>query len=553
MAVPVLNIPAQELKKKPKPYLKVKTLQRWLDDLPTANISRSTEQILQQLKTINRSRYPALERIHLLDTLKPAARELLIQLKQQIKNPQLPLGDKQKEAAETIQIILDEMASGYKCVVSQFIMQDSKKESDSMLLQEAIYNSIQYLARRLVESYLIYAPEPYDVWRELHQLYHYAEQLGIHDMPVDDPYPDYSLPVIYTIDLVYKRILLLALAEPYHLMQNESEEIFRLVSSWTDECHIQPIINQKIENEFVFDLATDATPRFIGHNMDWQPINGRLLDIKGVRLHLDNFLQQFLRHETIEEIHSHVEIQTRDMLLRLAEALEGSLTRQSDRRTGVGDVRIAVGLNPAHYYISNCAEFTPEMDELRLQGQHNIQPSMFANAYKDALNKDRIHSHQDYATYTWLQSNTSYTGSALNCSLDSDDQAVKVGELVTYCPDDKTTHKWKVGLIRWVKFQKDSGINMGIMNLSHTAVPVAIKSIRGTGRGTDYFRALMIPKQVSINQTRSLVVPATLYDVNTVLAINMKNRFFYIKLTKQILSTRSFSQFEFDVLEDKYG
>ena len=94
---------------------------------------------------------------------------------------------------------------------------------------------------------------------------------------------------------------------------------------------------------------------------------------------------------------------------------------------------------------------------------------------------------------------------------------------------------------------------MGIMNLSHTAVPVAIKSIRGTGRGTDYFRALMIPKQVSINQTRSLVVPATLYDVNTVLAINMKNRFFYLKLTKQILSTRSFSQFEFNVLEDKYG
>ena len=144
------------------------------------------------------------------------------------------------------------------------------------------------------------------------------------------------------------------------------------------------------------------------------------------------------------------------------------------------------------------------------------------------MNKDRIHSHQDYTTYTWLQSNTSYTGSALNCSLDSEDQAVKVGELVAYSPEDKSTHKWKVGAIRWVKFQKDTGINMGIMNLSHTAVPVAIKSIRGTGRGTDYFRALMIPKQVSISQTRSVVVPATLYDVNSVLAVNMKNRFFYI-------------------------
>jgi hypothetical protein len=189
------------------------------------------------------------------------------------------------------------------------------------------------------------------------------------------------------------------------------------------------------------------------------------------------------------------------------------------------------------------------MDELRLNGQHNIQPSMFANAYKEALNKDRIHSHHDYTTYSWKQNNTSLTGSALNCSLDNENQPVKVGELVAYCAENKVSQKWKVGLIRWVKFQKESGIDMGVMNLSHTAVPVAIKAIKGTGKGTDYFRSLMIPKQVSINQTRSLVVPATLFDVNSVLAVNLKNRFFYIKLTRQILSTRSFAQFEFDVLE----
>lgn len=553
MAVPVLNIPAQELGKKPKPYLKVKTLQRWLDDLPTANSSRSTQQLLQQLKTINRSRYPAHERIHLLDTLRPTTRELLIQLKQQLKNAQLPLGRKQKLAADTIQEILEEMAAGYKSVVSQLIMYDSRKEMDDMLLREAIYNSIQYLARRLVETYLVYAPEPYDVWRELHQLYNYAEQIGMHNLPVDDPYPDYPLPVAYTIELVYKRILLLSLAAPYHLMQNEAEEIFHLVSSWSSECHILPVINQNVESEFVFDLASDAAPRYVGRNIEWTPVNGKILDIKEVRLRLDNFLQQFLRHESIEEIHTLMEIHQRDMLLRLAQAYEGNLSRQSQRRTGYDHVRIAVGINPAHYYISGKAEFTPEMDELRLKGQHSIAPTQFANAYKDALNKDRIHSRHDYVTYQWKQNNTSVTGSALNCSLDSEDQPVKVGELVAYCPNDNTHHKWKVGLIRWVKFQNESGIDMGIMNLSHTAVPVAVKAMKGAGQGTDYFRALMIPKQVSISQTRSLVAPATLYDVNTVLAVNMKNRFFYIRLTRQVLSTRSFAQFEFDVLNDGIG
>jgi len=547
MAVPVLNIPSQELTKRPKPYLKVKHLQRWLSELPTANTFRSTQQLLNQLKTINRSRYPVHERIRLLDTFRPTTRELLLQLKQPLKNSKLPLDRKQKLAAQYIQEILEEMASGYKSVVSQLILRDSRKESDEMLLREAIYNSIQYLARRLLESYLIYAPEPYDVWRELHQLYNYAIQTGIHNLPVDDPYPDYMLPVAYTIELVYKRILLLSLAAPYHLMQNEAEELYYLLSSWCNECHIYPAIEQDTDNEFVFDLASDLPPRYFTKEMDWQPLNGRVLDIKAVCLRLDNFLQNFLHQETIDDTHSLVEVQQRDMLIRLAQALEGTLSRQTDRRSAGNNVRIAVGLNAAHYTISQKIPFSPEMDELKLKGQHNLEPSLFAGAYKTALENDRRHSHMDYTTYNWRQNNASTTGSALSCSLDNEEQTVKVGELVAYCAQEKTCPRWKVGLIRWLKFQTDSGIDMGVMNLSHTAVPVAIKAINGIGKGTDYFRGLMIPKQVSIHQTRSLVVPAALYDVNTILVVNMKNRFFHIKLTKQYLSTRSFTQYKFEV------
>lgn len=553
MAVPVLNIPTQELRKRPKPYLKVKHLQRWVSELPTANTSRSTQQLLDQLKTINRSRYPAHERIRLLDTLRPTVRELLLQLRQPLKNSKLPLDRKQKEAAQTIQKILEEMAAGYKSVVSQLILRDSLKESDEMLLREAIYNSIQYLARRLVESYLIYAPEPYDIWRELHQLYNYAEQNNFHDLPIDDPYPDYMLPVAYTIELVYKRILLLAIASPYHLMQNEAEELYQLFSPWSYECHIYPAIEQGPDNKFVFDLSGDLPPRYFTRDMGWEPINGQVLDIKAVCARLENLLQQFSYQDTIDDMPPLIELQKRDMLIRLTQALEGSQSRKSVRQSAGNNVHITVGINAAHHFVSQKIPFTPEMDELKLNGQQNLDPAMFANAYKTALENDRRHSHMDYTIYNWKQNNTSATGSALNCSLDNDEQAVKVGELVAYCAEEKACERWKVGLIRWIKFQTESGIDMGVMNLSHTAVPVAVKAIKGMGRGTNYFRGLMIPKQVSINQMRSLVVPATLYDVNSILAINMKNRFFYIKLTQQCLSTRSFSQFEFDVLDNGNG
>ena len=87
------------------------------------------------------------------------------------------------------------------------------------------------------------------------------------------------------------------------------------------------------------------------------------------------------------------------------------------------------------------------------------------------------------------------------------------------------------------------------MNLSHSAVPIAIKAVEGVGKGTDYFRSLLVPKQVSINQLRSVILPAMLYDIGSVLSVNMKTKLFYIKLSKLIISTGNVAMFEFDILD----
>ena len=90
---------------------------------------------------------------------------------------------------------------------------------------------------------------------------------------------------------------------------------------------------------------------------------------------------------------------------------------------------------------------------------------------------------------------------------------------------------------------------MGIMNLAHSAVPIAIKAVHGLGKGTDYFRSLLVPKQVSIKQLRSVLVPALLHDIGTTLSVNMKTKIFFIKLSKLIISTGNVAMFEFETLK----
>ena len=557
MTLPVLNLPLLS-SKRPKPYIKPKKFRLWLNGLPVGNVQKSSQIVLQQLKILNQSRYPYSERCQLLDALRPTIRQLLLSLKQPLHRAELPLSDENNLIAQLIQDLLSEIAHGYKLITNDLMEKTSRKENDELLLRESIYLSIQYLARSVVESYLVYTAPQYDVWRELHQLYRYAEYEHIQNEAIDDPYPDYTLPIQYTIDLVYKRIVLLSLSAPYHLMQNEADDIYYLVSAWTSVCEIQELEKKHISNQYGVDFATDMSPRYIPDNLEWEPVDGRVIDIAEVKARLTNHTTKVLRFNVdsddfIDEDtpRSLKERQQRDMLLRLTDAWHSNLTRGTHREDRGAKLRMALGLNACHFYCSNKAAFTPEMDELRLiSSTENKQATVFANIYREALHKDRIHENSSYPISPWQQHNISHTGLAISCGDSCNNMNIKVGEVVSYLFESKTGLRWKIGIIRWVHINQENNIDMGIMNLSHSAVPIAIKAVSGLGKGTDYFRSLLVPKQVSIRQLRSVIVPSMLYDIGTVLSVNMKTKLFYIKLSKLIISTGNIAMFEFEALEN---
>jgi hypothetical protein len=340
-------------------------------------------------------------------------------------------------------------------------------------------------------------------------------------------------------------------------MQNEAEDIYYLVSAWTSVCEISELNKKHISDQYGVDFATDMSPRFVPYSLEWEPVDGRIIDISEVKARLKKHTTKILRINMDsddfidEEIPKSLkERQQRDMLLRLTDAWHSSLSRGTDREDRGAKLRIALGLNACHFYSSNKAVFTPEMDELRLlSSSENKQTTVFANIYREALHKDRLHEKSSYPISPWQQHNISHTGIAISCDDSCKNMNIKVGEVVSYLFESKTGLHWKIGIIRWVHINSENNIDMGIMNLSHSAVPIAVKAVEGVGKGTDYFRSLLVPKQVSIEQLRSIIVPAMLYDIGSVLSVNMKTKLFYVKLSKLIISSGNIAMFEFDVLE----
>jgi hypothetical protein len=559
--IPRLNIP-DGVSAKSRPQIRIKQLERWTAELPIGNTTVASHQMLEKIKTLNSCRYSYKDRLQLHNTLRSVFTELLHAIRQPLRQASIPLDQQQLYRANLLQTLLEHMALGYKLVVQELATNNHLKEYDQMLLTESIYLAMTFLSQRLVDAYGMYATEPTRVWSDIHQLYKLAEARQLLQQQVDDPYPDTPLPIQLNIDFVYKRIVLLSLAEPYHLMQYEADDMYRLIASSVTNCVIEPFSEFVTRGEYLIDLGSDSGPRFISTEHQWQPLEPRLVDMSAVKLqlniHLQRLLSSSLNAAEFESV-SLIERQQRDMLLRLADAWNAMLVRTTQRFSLSGKVELSSGLNASHHYISGGQPFTPELDELRLVSHSErttpteSNDTIFATAYQEALQKDRIHEHQSYPLNPWLQKNISPIGIALNCKQTGNHIDVRVGELVTYRMADKKFQRWQIGVIRWLQHEfteeAEGNVNVGIMNIANGAVTVGSKAIKGLGSGTDYFRSLLVPRQVSLNQTRSLILPALLYDVGTVLAINLKQRLFYAKLTRMLLSTRSFTQFDFEIIK----
>lgn len=560
-ATPRLRLPGIESSQRARPHLKSKQLERWAAELPIGNTTVACHQMLEKLKTLNRSRYPAKERIQLHNCIRAVFQELVFAVRQPLRQASIPLDRQQLYRMALLQDLLEQMATGYKLATHELALLTKPKEYDTLLLTEAIYLAMIFLNQRLIDAYSMYAPEPKQVWADLNQLYQFAETRQIHTNQVDDPFPDTPLPVYLNIDFVYKRMLLLALAEPYHLMQYETDDMYRVVASSVHACAIEPFNGIVTRGEYAIDLETDTGPRYISAQSGWQPQDARSIDISMVKTQLNVHLHRLLRtnatHGEFDHI-SLIERQQRDMLLRLADAWNASLVRKTQRFIFDAQVEVTSGLSAAHHFISDLKKFTPEIDELKLVSnidESNVDDAntAFVTAYREALQKDRRYVTERFALNPWWQRNVSPIGIALNCQRDNDNIDIRVGELVAYRFSGKSPQRWQIGVTRWLQHQfddeSDGMVNVGIMNLANGAIPVGTKAIKGLGSGSDYFRALMIPKNISVQQTRSIIVPALLYDVHTVLAVNMKDKLFYARLIRVVLSTRSFTQFDFDIVK----
>lgn len=570
----------------------------WIASLPIANVHETSNRVLDVLAEFNRTPIPVSERHAIMSQIQPIIEHVVKTIKKEYNNASFPLTEKLRLQVQRVTELLTETAYGYKIIVADLTHQECNEEVEDVMLMDAIHYSIHYLSRILLEHYLIYEIEPSGIWTELHQLYQYTEKNAPYLSKTQYTSQEDLLTSIYTS---YKRALLLSLANPYHLMQGEANRIDHYLDEWAHKARIASQGSSgKLVGKFVVDLATDAPPRCITASMaNFHPINPRVLDANGILKEINDRISAIAEQNKVKGDKYKTSLGRRlrrDMFVRLENAWGVRSERLSPRATNLSRVRMAIGMSACNHYIDQGKEFNPEFEEIQIR-QHNgetegidhielvsedfhdwasqdmqsrlatgiVKPrtsqfdaneknsnDMWVKVYAtEARRLLEDEGHQNLPSYTidtWHKKNDSSGGLGLYCD-HPDRIKVNVGELVAIQPDGED-EEWKVGLIRWMRIRHFDSIHIGIKILADDASAVATKGIKGVGAGGEYFRGLVIPKLDMGENPTTLLTPAAIYDVDSVLLVNIDSKLYHLRMTRLLQATKSFSHFKFELTDN---
>jgi len=589
-----LAVPARTPNPGAAGFLNPARLKAWIAALPLGNPIKTSEELLNALQLVNRTETSANQRYQFLELCRPLIADLLETQYKQYANASLPLADKQRTCAELAHRLLGEMACGYKIVILAMAEVPPKDAAHHVLVASAIY-AMHHLARLLVDIYALYAPEPKHLWLELHQLYSLAEQEGFLTATLPAEIKDSG---VRSVEHAYRRILMLALVSPYHLMQGEALLVFRELDNWAGTCRLSPLApGASPKGHLLVDLENDAPPRYVPANSNPpSPVNGRILDISAIMPILEQRSRELLTSTKTESGQLNLAgRKLRNMYKRLNGAWGVRAERLSVRRQKATPVEIVVGVSACHHFASDGAEFNPEISEIELRRGKGtgrgeglslmavgdtpwvhedqvqrlttgiVQPrtSQFAEREQDRdiwvkvystqleFNQKKVEPNsQSFISVTCQLRNESRGGMAIACRK-VQTLRLTAGEVIAFKSDQSpSATDWSIGVVRWLRATPPDRLDLGIRALADDTLPVATRGVKGVGKDSEYFRSLLIPKMDPLQYPTTLITPASVYDVDSVVVVNTGTRLFYAKLLRLADATNAYSLFQFQVVDE---
>lgn len=197
------------------PSLEPDAVQTWLAELPLDKPLDAATAIAEQAARVRSRQANLRKRIRLYDLLYDAADQVLPQIEERLGRASLPLSPQADSLIEQANRLLKEFGHGY----TKIALEVSGKWLGlgfAKPLRSATLRGLASNARRLMLAYRVYAGGSRSAWKAMHRLYRIARDGGFADEYIDNG---------HTVELLYRRALLMAFADPARLKPGEIDRV----------------------------------------------------------------------------------------------------------------------------------------------------------------------------------------------------------------------------------------------------------------------------------------------------------------------------------------
>jgi hypothetical protein len=531
-------------------------VQAWVDDLPLLNTLKTLELVNGALDQTNRLSIPPQQRHVVLELLSTSVMCISDALKKGFLGKQLPLPADSVRQAELATELCNRMACGYRIVVDDA----GTSEAQRPLLCTAIHRAIRYLSEILLTNYQVYAPQPAGLWGIIHALFGLAEELRMSTLPVTDS----TLPAAASssIETIYKQCLLLSLACPYRMRQNEIHYVYNGLLAWATASRLNRLNHTQKLGLFAVNLRADLPPAYRAlHDNPQSGDNWRILDTS----EMAHRMQQAISGTT-GNTGKATGLGDAQTMQRLMLAWGMMPKRRFSRYRQDANIRLVMGLNSIHQlYAPPAVEEHDERNGITetIRDHQYLQDPTFEKTTSITTEKQEGAGGQSESQDRLLRGAYSAARSSLNpveswkmenmsaggfCMLWDSESAscAQVGELVAIMSrrdDDRDTTQ--LGVIRWMKFTPEHGLELGIQMLSPGATAVWASLCEDDVHPGNKLQGILLPEIKAINQPASLLIPSLPFRSGCISTLENGDKKQAIVLTRQLENTGAFAQYSF--------
>ena len=582
-----LNIPEQNAPTASATPSHPRKLKKVLSALPNANMGELTRQTFQILRDQNRQTMPNKHRLENLEMLREQSRSIFNNLKKYFINRSLPLPDKSQKIVNLNQSILQELVYGYE-IIAQEAANNVDTKIDDKILSTAICRAIKYLSEMFLRTSEVYAPCPKNLWRDIHQLYVFAEGKDIVDKVVLDSENKQEKT---TIENCYKQILLFSLAHPIALRQSDSERIFQELFDWAKYANLSRDASEsQIDNVFSMHIHEDSAPNYLSKADLETKIPLRTLDASQLVTHVKSIIEEQSKQKQKLTLGDSISVETLNILVNV---WSENVKRRFSRAEHHGYINVAIGLKLAAKTIRTSLSGDESIDTttgfIRTSSATKQDPSftlesivtdadkreqgyithteigdkendswdmvakgrVLTDTYekeKQHISEQRLNLSKKKAKSDWEIVNISAGGYCLRWDSDETSKA-QIGELIALQEyDTKGKFEWRIGVIRWMQFTQEQGLEIGVQVISPKVITATAQRFNRPDEVP--FECLMLPGIKALKQGSTTLLPAHAFKTNDKLVVKVLESKLNITLGPSNEHTGSFTQFTYKNSEE---